>query len=77
MARTYEEHLQLAKDRANELLAKGEATEAVISMMSDLKDHHETRGLVEGILLSMGLLALTEASRGNVVFAKDYINGFH
>ena len=69
--RTRAEHLEWCKQRAREYLEKGDATNAVTSMMSDIQKHPETE--VRGIL---ALLGVQTAANGDLEGARRYIEGF-
>lgn len=71
---TRAEHLAWCKQRAHEYLEKGDVTNAVASMMSDLKKHPETQTQVGGILDQIGMQAAMNQDRAA---AKRYIDGFN
>jgi hypothetical protein len=71
---TRKEHLTWCKQRAHEYLDKGDVTNAVASMMSDLGKHPETATKVGSILDAIGLQA---AALGDREAARRYIDGFN
>lgn len=72
MTRT--EHLEWCKKRAHEYLDRGDITNAVTSMMSDMTKHEETKFAVEGVLGQLGMLAVMSGDRNEV---RRYIDGFN
>lgn len=70
---TRAEHLAWCKKRAHEYLARGDVTNAVASMMSDLDKHPETK--VNNPML--GMLGILAAQNGDVSEARRYIDGFN
>ena len=55
-----EEHLEWAKSRAREYLDRGDAAQAVTSMLSDLSKHEELKGIADkmgaiGLFLCQGI----------------------
>lgn len=69
---TRDEHLQWCKDRALEYLNKGDMTNAVTSMLSDLGKHEETRAVGEK-LAPMGMMFLMNRDSDGV---RRFITGF-
>jgi hypothetical protein len=68
------EHLQWCKDRAMEYANRGELTEAVASITSDLTKHPETdghAGIQMGVMLRFGGLLNTPHE------VEKFINGFN
>ena len=74
---TREQHLQWCKDRAMEYVKTGDLVEAVISMMSDLNKHEETRPTPGGALSALGLMAAMQAQSGDRNGVVRYITGFN
>jgi len=77
--RTYDEHLEWCKTRAREYLHAHDLVNAVISMMSDLDKHPETRahcGRDSLALNQLGILAAMRAQEGDYDFVERYIEGF-
>jgi hypothetical protein len=70
---TREEHLAWCKIRAHEYLDRGDVTNAVASMMSDMQEHPETK-VTSPTLQMLGFLA---AQSGRVEDARRYIDGFN
>lgn len=70
---TRNEHMDWCKDRARAYLDQGDTTDAIASMMSDLRKHPDTAGLVEGPLAMLGLMA----AQGSVEEARRFIDGFN
>lgn len=70
---TRQEHLEWCKKRALEYLDKGDVTNAVASMMSDLSKHPETE-TKNPFLNQLGLMA---AASGDVREARRFITGFN
>jgi hypothetical protein len=70
---TRDEHMAWCKKRAHEYLDRGDLTNAVASMMSDLKKHPETS--VKS--LALGMLGLMAASSGDFREVRRYIDGFN
>lgn len=74
METTREEHLLWCKNRAMEYAERGDFTQAVASMCSDLGKHEETRGHSGIQLGTMGLMAGLYNSRDSV---SRWIMGFN
>jgi len=76
---TREEHLVWCKQRAHEYLDRGDLTNAVTSMMSDLDKHPETRASAgkDSALVGLGVFATISAQRGDRDFVQRYIDGFN
>jgi hypothetical protein len=72
--RTRDEHLAWCKQRAHEYLDTGDVKNAVMSMMSDMGKHPETKFGTEGVLAALGLHA---AMSGDPDAARRYIDGFN
>jgi hypothetical protein len=72
--RTRTEHLAWCKQRALEYLDKGDVSNAVASMMSDLQKHDETALEAGSILSALGLSA---AMSNNSAEARRFIEGFN
>lgn len=71
---TRDEHLAWAKARALEYLDAGDLKNAVISMLSDLRKHHELVNHAGGMLGSMLLISGNLRAPHDV---RDWINGFN
>lgn len=69
-----EEHVQWAKDRANEYLNKGDTSNALASMMSDLQKHPETQ---EHPAIRLGMQLLMAGHLSSVEQIQKFINGFN
>lgn len=69
-----QQHLEWCKKRAREYLAKGDVTNAIASMMSDLRKHPETESSAGGIL---GMLGMQTVISGDVSDARRFIEGFN
>lgn len=69
---TRDEHMAWCKKRALEYLDKGDVTNAVTSMLSDLRKHPET----EGVGAMLGMMGLMAAQSGNMQEARRFIEGF-
>ena len=70
---TQEEHLAWAKERALELVEKGDVTQAVIQMALDLREHRELQNH-PGIQKWFMLAVLRPGSTGQDV--RRWIEGF-
>lgn len=68
------EHIQWCKDRALEELNAGNTRDAVISMLSDLGKHDETKNHAGGMLGAMLLMNGNLNSHNKV---KEWIEGFN
>jgi hypothetical protein len=73
MNKTREQHLADCKRAALEYLDRGEVTNAIASMMSDMGQHEETRPM-NAFLQQMGLAIATS---GDPLQARRWIQGFH
>jgi hypothetical protein len=73
MSKTREQHLADCKRAALEYLDTGDVTNAIASMMSDMRKHDETRVLNE-FIVDMGLAIVV---RGDPHEARRWIEGFH
>ena len=71
---TRAEHLEWCKKRAHEYLDRGDLTNAVTSMMSDMTKHEETKFATEGVLGQLGMMAVMS---GNYNEVRRYIDGFN
>jgi hypothetical protein len=71
MTRT--EHLQWCKDRAHEYLNRGDITNGVSSMLSDMEKHDGTKG-VNPMLEMMGLMAV---QTNDLEAARRFVTGFN
>lgn len=71
---TRQEHIDWCKKRAHEYLDRGDITNAIASMMSDLNKHEETRQSAGGILSMLGMQAVVS---GDSQAAKRFIDGFN
>jgi hypothetical protein len=70
---TRQEHLEWAKGRAHEYADRGELSDAVASMISDLPKHPEFGGMGTVIAMALGT---TEIPRGREA-VKRWIDGFN
>lgn len=70
---TRNEHLAWCKKRAHEYLSRGDVTNAITSMMSDMQKHPETK--FNNMALNM--LGMMAAQHGDVREAERYIDGFN
>ena len=68
---TREQYVQRSKESALALLRVGRISEAVASMMMDMRKHPDCR--VPPEINAVGIFA---AAAGNVVVARAYIEGF-
>lgn len=66
-------HMNFCKDRALEYLDRGDAVQAVTSMLSDLSKHPETEGIGEK-LAGLGMLAVMSNDHKE---ARKFIEGFN
>jgi hypothetical protein len=71
---TRKEHLAWCKQRALEYLDRGDLTNALASMISDMRKHPENIGAVHGILPMVGMLAVQEHDS---VKLRYWIEGFN
>ena len=74
MTRTRDEYLKVCKDRAHEYLARGDVSNAVTSMLSDLSQHPETKLPDQHPMFQFGMMAIMNNS---VEDARRLIDGFH
>lgn len=72
MTRSRDEHLAWAKQRALEYLTKGDITNAIASMGSDLMKHEE----LKTISMAMMPVALSYAMNHDLDGARRWIEGF-
>jgi outer membrane protein assembly factor BamD (BamD/ComL family) len=70
---TRQEHLDWCKKRAHEYLAKGDISNAITSMLSDLNKHPETE-LKTSTLALLGMIAIQNNDRAE---ARRFIDGFN
>lgn len=70
---TREEHLAWCKTRALEYLDRGDVTNAVTSMLSDLGKHDETKIGPDGTLSMLGMNILLRRDHS---LARQWIEGF-
>lgn len=70
---TRAEHLEWCKERAREYLDRGELSDAVASMLSDMGKHPETSGSAER-LAPIGMFELMTGDPGRV---RSFIEGFN
>jgi hypothetical protein len=69
---TRDDHIKLCKQRANEYLKRGDVSNAINSMLSDLDKHSETREV--GAKMSMdGMICVIE---NDLDKARRFINDF-
>jgi hypothetical protein len=71
---TREEHLAWCKKRAHEYLARGDTTNAITSMLSDLTKHPETKTSGEGPLAVIGMHYIMNH---DIIGARHFIDGFN
>lgn len=71
---TRQEHLEWAKSRALDYADKGDATNALASMGSDLDKHPETRGHAG---VKLGLMLLMTGNLDGASEARKFIEGFN
>lgn len=57
-----------------EYLKRGDLSNAIASMMSDMKKHPETKSSMDGILGQLGMVSLMS---GNPDEVRRYIDGFN
>ena len=70
---TRAKHMQFCKARAREYLDRGDANQAVTSMISDLSKHPETEGMAKSMgMLGLGLLMLPN----KLEEARRFVEGF-
>ena len=70
--RTREEHLELCKQRAREYLDRGDIQNAITSMLSDLGNHPETRGIGQ----KLAILGMFYIVQHDLQGARDFVEGF-
>jgi hypothetical protein len=68
------EHLAWCKQRALEYLDRGDLTNALSSMMSDMRKHPENAGAIQGMLPMVGMLAVQQHDREGLRY---WIEGFN
>jgi len=66
------EHIEWSKERAKEILDKGDYVGAIASMISDMNKHDETESVME-IMSPIGMM---EAMNGDINSVRRYIDGF-
>jgi hypothetical protein len=71
---TYDEHLQWCKDRANQYVDAGELTNALASMVSDLRKHPE---LEDHAAIGLGVLLKMAGHLDTAEEMRKFINGFN
>ena len=71
--RTREEHLKWCKERANEYLARGDISNGITSMLSDLDKHPETKTIGGWPVSMLGMLTIMG---GDLAAAKCFVEGF-
>jgi hypothetical protein len=69
---TREEHLQWAKKRALECVDRGDLSQAVTSLISNLRKHEELG--CDGFLV---LIGMSEMKSGSAESVRDFINSFN
>ena len=69
---TRQEHLDWCKKRALEYLDKGDVSNAIASMLSDLGKHEETAPAGK----SMAMVGMFAAMKQDHALARDFIEGF-
>lgn len=69
---TRQEHLDWCKKRALEYLDRGDITNAVASMASDLNKHEETKCVPKELLM----LGMITVMNNDIEGARRFINGF-
>ena len=72
MTGTREEHMAFCKKRALQYLDKGDVSQAIASMLSDLSSHEDTKGVGE-LMSGIGLMT---AMNNNQDEAFKFIDGF-
>lgn len=72
---TRQEHLAWCKERAQEYCERGEYSDAIASMMSDLGKHPETESSIHLCSLAVGLMAIGDLRTRESV--SRFINGFN
>ena len=71
--RSRDEHLEWSKEQARRYLNRGEAANAITSMLSDLRRHPELKGIAEKLTI-MGLLY---AANNDLREASLFVEGFN
>lgn len=71
---TREDHLQWCRDRAMNILAGGDVTGALASMLSDIKKHEETKNHPT---IQLGIMLMMTGNLSSKKQAKDLIEGFN
>lgn len=66
------DHLQWCKDRANEYLDRGNVSEGVASMISDMGKHEETD--LNSTLVMLGMMTVAS---NDLAGAKRFVDGFN
>lgn len=69
-----QDHLQWAKDRALEILEKGDITGAWTSFVSDMGKHND---LKDHMAINLGMQLLFSGNLSAKDQMKDWINGFN
>jgi hypothetical protein len=71
---TREEHMKWCKQRALEYVKRGDFSQAVASMGSDLEKHPETKNHAG---IQLGFLALISGQLKTAEDCRKFIHGFH
>ena len=71
---TRDEHLQWAKGRALEYADKGDAANAMASMLSDLRKHPE---LQDHVGINLGMMLLLSGNMRGADEIRKFIEGFN
>ena len=71
---TRKEHLERCKERAREYLKRGDISNGVTSMLSDLSKHPETESASKGVLAMWGMNAIMN---GDLDAATRFVEGFN
>jgi len=69
---TREEHVAWCKKRAHEYLSKGDTTNAVISMLSDMSKHPEC-----GVNPAISMFGTLAAAKQDITEVRRFIDGFN
>lgn len=69
-----EDHLMWCKERANQVLGKGDTIGAFTSFQSDMSKHPDTK---DHIALQMGTMLLVSGNLNTLVEMKNWIDGFN
>lgn len=71
---TRAEHMAFCKQRALEYIEHGDVKNAITSMFSDLGKHTETKDIVKGPLLQLGMMY---TMNHDIPGARRFIEGFN